>query len=626
MRSGRSSPLVERTLCLKSPKLLLLETCSGLSQLKAIHAHMVRTHIIADVFCASRLLAFCVDPPPSAPKQPLWDYAERLFSQVERPNLFMYNAMIRGSAGGGNPPRSLYLYRQMQGRGIQPDNLTYPFVLKACGRWCCGEAGRLVHCRVLRRGFELDGFVQSSLLHMYASWGDAGAASRVFGEIKLPDVVIWTSMIDVYGKCGDIDSARQMFDKMPERNVVTWSSMICAYTKNENFSEALDLFHVMESEKVVPNEAAMVSVLSSCASLGALEQGERAHEYIVQNNLTSNLILGTALVNMYAKCGDVQQAIRIFEQLPEKDWLSWTTVIAGLAMHGYARMSLDYFSKMVKARVTPREITFTAVLSACSHGGLVERGFELFESMKKDYRMEPRKEHYGCMVDLLGRAGRLEEAEKFVLKLPVKPDASIWGALLGACRIHKNVEMGKRVGKILTMLQPEHSGYYVLMSNIYATASQWEGVTELRHAMSERGVKKSPGHSLLEMDGRVHRFVMGDKSHPEIEKIEEMWEEIVGRIRSIGYVGNTSDVLFDIEEEEKESALAKHSEKLAIAFGIMKTGTGSVIRIIKNLRVCEDCHEVTKFVSEVYDCKFIVRDRNRFHHVMGGKCSCMDYW
>ncbi|MQM17279.1 hypothetical protein Taro_050246 [Colocasia esculenta] len=596
---------VERTLGHKSPRLVpLLEACSGLPQLKAIHAHMLRTHIFSDVFCASRLLAFCVDPPHHRhPPQPhgsplLLDYALWVFSLVDSPNLFMYNAMIRGcaraAAGDHYPLGSLHFYCQMQRRGLQPDNLTYPFVLKACGRLRCRGTGRQVHGQVVRRGFELDAHVQSSLLHMYASCGDACAARSLFDGIERPDVVLWTSMIKVYNQCGDISFARRLFDIMPERNVVTWSSMICAYTKNGHFDEALDLFRVMKLENIKANEPAMASVLSSCASLGALQQGERAHDYIVQNNLLPNLIVGTALVNMYAKCGDVGRAISIFEKLPEKDWLSWTTMIAGLAMHGYGTMAVDYLCKMIEEKLAPREITFTAVLSACSHGGLVEKGLELFESMKKDYAMDPGMEHYGCLVDLLGRAGRLEEAEKFVLGMPIQPDASVWGALLGACRIHRNAEMGERVGKILTELQPAHSGYYVLMSNVYATANQWEGVTGMRHVMRERGVNKSPGHSLIEMEGTVHRFVMGDKSHPEIGKIEEMWKEISQRIRSVGYVGNTTEVLFDIEEEEKESALAKHSEKLAVAFGLMKTGPGDTIRIIKNLRVCEDCHELSK--------------------------------
>jgi len=246
--------------------------------------------------------------------------------------------------------------------------------------------------------------------------------------------------------------------------------------------------------------------------------------------------------------------------------------------------------------------------------------------MKRVYGIEPRLEHYGCMVDLLGRAGKLEEAEKFVLEMPVKPNAPIWGALIGACRIHRNAKIAERVGKILIQLLPEHSGYYVLLSNIYAKANNWEGVNIMRGMMKDKGVKKEPGCSAIEINGKMHRFVMGDKSHPDIHKIEKKWEEIVMKIRLVGYTGNTDEALFDIDEEEKESALHRHSEKLAIAYGIMKIGAGAPIRIVKNLRVCEDCHRATKLISKVFDRELIVRDRNRFHHFKDGACSCLDFW
>ncbi|CAN1306830.1 Pentatricopeptide repeat-containing protein At5g06540 [Linum perenne] len=425
---------------------------------------------------------------------------------------------------------------------------------------------------------------------MYAHLGEIISARRVFdGSLKL-DVVSWTSMIAGYNKVGDVGSARQLFDKMPEKNV-------------------------LQSRRVRANETVMASVVASCAHLGALELGENAHDYVIRNNLTLNLILGTALVEMYSKCGAIDKANEVFEQLPEKDALSWTALISGFAMHGYANKAVDYFSKMISTGISPREITFTAVLSACSHGGLVEKGWE------------PRLEHYGCIVDLLGRAGKLEEAEKFILEMPIEPNAPIWGALLGACKIHRNADVAERVGKILMELKPDYSGYYVLLSNIFARANRWKNVETMRLAMKEKGVKKPPGYSLIEMDGVVHRFTLGDRTHPEIDRIERTWDEIVKRIRNAGYLGNTEDALFDIDEEEKESAIYRHSEKLAIAFAIMKSSDSSKpIRIVKNLRVCEDCHTATKLISRVYGRELIVRDRNRFHHFTAGACSCNDYW
>ncbi|KAK6243987.1 hypothetical protein QUC31_010396, partial [Theobroma cacao] len=414
---------------------------------------------------------------------------------------------------------------------------------------------------------------------MYSTCGDIKAANAIFQLMTCLNVVSWTSMIAGLNKVGDLQMARKLFDTMPEKNLVTWSIMICGYAKNSYFEKAVELFRVLQEEGVKANETVMVSVISSCAHLGAIEVGEKAHEYVVRNNLSLNVILGTALVDMHAKCGSIEKAIGIFEELPERDVLIWTALVAGLARHGYAERALWFFLEMVKSGLKPRDFSFTAVLSACSHGGLVGKGLELFESMKRDFGIEPSLEHYGCVVDLLGRAGRLAEAEKFVLEMPVKPNAPIWGALLGACRIHRNAEIAERVGKILIPLLPEHSGYYVLLANIYARTNRWENVENM---------------------------------------IERTWEEILKEIRLAGYTGNTSDALFDIDEEQKESALHRHCEKLAIAFGIMRTKALLPIRIVRNLRVCEDCHAATKLISKVFERELIVRDRNRFHHFRHG--------
>ncbi|KAJ6300339.1 hypothetical protein OIU76_021191 [Salix suchowensis] len=450
--------------------------------------------------------------------------------------------------------------------------------------------GIQAHGQIIRHGFDTDVYVQNSLVTMYSTLGDIKAASYIFRRISCLDVVSWTSMVAGYNKSGDVTSARKLFDKMPEKNLVTWSVMISGYAKNNFFEKALELYFLLQSKGVQANETVMVSVIASCAHLGALELGERAHDYILRNKMTVNLILGTALVDMYARCGSIDKAIWVFDQLPRRDALSWTTLIAGFAMHGYAEKALEYFSRMEKAGI------------------------------------EPRLEHYGCMVDLLGRAGKLAEAERFVNEMPMKPNAPIWGALVGACRIHKNSEIAERAGKTLIELKPEHSGYYVLLSNIYARSNKWENVENIRQMMKERGVVKPPGYTLFEMDGKVHKFTIGDKTHPEIQQIERMWEEILRKIRLAGYTGNNDDALFDIDEEEKESNIHRHSEKLAIAYAIMRSKGQDPIRIVKNLRVCEDCHTATKLISKVYERELIVRDRNRFHHFKGGACSCMDYW
>ncbi|KAM7261574.1 hypothetical protein ACFE04_020651 [Oxalis oulophora] len=610
---------VLNTLKLKHPKLLLLQSCTTLSHLKIIHGHMIRSHTIFDVFAASRLITACIETR-------FLDYAFRLFAQIQTPNLFIYNAFIRGFSGTKTPQKSIHFHAKLLNQGLLPDYLTYTFLVKASIHMGSIQLGVQLHTQILKFGFFNDAFVQNSLLNLYSTFGDIKAATYIFRTMSKLDVVSWTSMIDGYNQCGDVASARELFDRMPHKNLVSWSVMISGYARNNQFDKAIELFEFLKSQGVRANETVMVSVISSCANLGALEIGESAHDYVVRNNITVNLILGTALVDMYAKCGSIEMSIQVFEQLSERDSVSWTTLIAGLAMHGWANKALWYFSEMVSSGQTPRDITFTAVLSACSHGGLVEKGLEIFNNMKSDYNIEPRLEHYGCVVDLLGRAGKLAEAEKFILEMPVKPNAPIWGALLGACRIHKNAKMAEKAGEMLIQLQPQHSGYYVLQSNIHAHTNKWENVESIRQVMKVKGVKKQPGYSLIELDGKVHSFTMGDKTHPEIEKIKKKWEEILCRIRVVGYAGNTAEAFFDIDEEEKESALHSHSEKLAIAYGIMKTKAGTTIRIVKNLRVCEDCHTATKLISKVFERELIVRDRNRFHHFREGVCSCKDYW
>ncbi|KAJ8754453.1 hypothetical protein K2173_005614 [Erythroxylum novogranatense] len=614
-----SSSLVLSKLKLQNPKLALIESTSTLSDLKVIHGYMLRTFTFFDLFSASRLIFSAVD-------KKLLDYAVQIFFQIQSPNIFIYNAFIRGYSGNQNPEQSFHFYVQSQREGLFPDNLTYPFLVKACTQLGSINVGIQAHVHVIKYGFESDVYVQNSLVNMYATLGDVKAASYIFRTMSLLDVASWTSMIAGYSKCGDVLSARRLFDRMPEKNLVSWGTMISGYAKNNLFDKAIELYEALQFEGVKANETIMVSVISSCAHLGALELGERAHDYVLRNEMEVNLILGTALVDMYARCGSIDKAIKVFEELPVRDVLSWTALIAGFAMHGFAEKALEYFSQMLLTGLVPRDITFTAVLSACSRGGLVGKGKEMFESMKRDYGIDPRLEHYGCMVDLLGRAGKLAEAEKFILEMPVKPNAPVWGALLGACRIHRNASIAERVGKILIQLQPEHSGYYVVLSNIYARTNRWDNVEIVRQMMKEKGVKKPPGYSLIELDGKVHNFTTGDKTHPEIKMIERMWEEILRKIRLVGYIGNTTDALFDVDEEEKENNLHRHSEKLAIAYGIMRTEDCTPIRIVKNLRVCEDCHTATKLISKVYKRELIVRDRSRFHHFKSGICSCIDYW
>ncbi|KAI3957299.1 hypothetical protein MKW92_004196, partial [Papaver armeniacum] len=276
--------------------------------------------------------------------------------------------------------------------------------------------------------------------------------------------------------------------------------------------------------------------------------------------------------------------------------------------------------------ITPDHISYLAVLCSCSHMGSVEKGFHYFNSMVEVHGIKPELDHYTCMVDLLGRAGLLEEAERFINTMPITPDNVTWGALLSACRTHSNAEMGQRVGNYLIESDPGHDGRYVLLSNIYAVSSKGDCVEEIQRTMRRRRIKRVPGCSSIEVDGIVHEFVAGDRSHDKTGEIYSVWEEMVTEIKKLGYAPETKGVVFDVEEEEKETVVGYHSEKLAVAFGFISKESGSVLRIVKNIRICSDCHSAIKLVSKVFKNKIVVRDRRRFHHFEDGFCSCNDYW
>lgn len=423
-----------------------------------------------------------------------------------------------------------------------------------------------------------------------------------------------------------MDTARRLFDLMDCRDVVAWSAMISGYSQASRCREALDLFHEMQKANIDPNEITMVSILSSCAVLGALETGKWVHFFIKKKRMKLTVTLGTALMDFYAKCGSVESSIEVFGKMPVKNVLSWTVLIQGLASNGQGKRALEYFYLMLEKNVEPNDVTFIGVLSACSHAGLVDEGRDLFVSMSRDFGIEPRIEHYGCMVDILGRAGLIEEAFQFIKNMPIQPNAVIWRTLLASCKVHKNVEIGEESLKQLIILEPTHSGDYILLSNIYASVGRWEDALKVRGEMKEKGIKKTPGCSLIELDGVIHEFFAEDNVHSQSEEIYNAIEDMMKQIKSAGYVPNTAEARLDAEEDDKESSVSHHSEKLAIAFGLIKSPPGTTIRITKNLRVCTDCHNATKLVSKVFNREIVVRDRTRFHHFKEGSCSCNDYW
>lgn len=560
---------------------------------------------------------------------------------MDLPNCFSFNTLIRALSDSNQPDDpfdALLLFVEMlQCETVQPNRFTFPSVLKTCGKTGSLKEGKQVHGVVIKYGLESDAFVLSNLVRMYVMCGVMNDAyilfnANVCGETTMKmnmrsgDVVLWNVMVDGYIRLGEIKAAKDLFDGMPGRSVVSWNSMISGFAQNGYFKEAIELFREMQIGDVSPNYVTLVSILPAVSRLGALELGEWVHIYAVRNEIKIDAVLGSALIDMYSKCGNIENGFRVFHRLPQRNVITWNAIIGGLALNGRAKDAIDHFQKLQLAGISPSDVTYIGVLSACSHAGLVQVGRSIFNQMLQDDGVTPRIEHYGCMVDLLGRAGLLQEAEELILSMPFEPDDVILKALLGACKKHGNIEIGKRVGELLMEMSPDDSGSYVALSNMYAASGNWEGVSEVRMKMKEMDIRKDPGCSWIELDGVIHEFLVEDDNHPKAREIHMMLEEMTNQLRFVGYRPNTSQVLLHMDNTEKASALHYHSEKIAVAFGLISTNPETLLRVVKNLRICDDCHSSMKLFSKIYNRRITVRDRKRFHHFENGSCSCMDYW
>lgn len=485
----------------------------------------------------------------------------------------------------------------------KPDALTCSFFLKACARALARIESLQIHARVLKCGFDAD-------------------------------ILLQTTLLDAYAKCGDLDNACKLFDEMSKRDIACWNALISGLAQGNRPYEALKLFDRMSEGSyggrgvMMPNEITVLGALSACSQLGAIREGDKVYDYVRKNNLDENVIVCNAVIDMYAKCGMVEKAHSVFEGMRcSRSVITWNTMIMGFAMDGNGMKAMELFSRMTGGRLGPKadEVTFLAALCACNHAGMVDEGVQLFELMEK-HGVSKNMKHYGSVVDLLGRAGRLDEAYKIAESMHMPPDAVLWQTLLGASKTYGNVEMAEKASRKLVEMGSSACGDFVLLSNVYAAHERWNDVGRVRDAMKNREVKKVPGISYTEMNGVVFQFYNGDKSHPNWRDIYKKLEEITFRIREFGYEPETNYVLHDIGNEEKENALSYHSEKLALAFGLISTDDGSPININKNLRICGDCHVVMKLVSTLYGREIIVRDRTRFHRFKEGSCSCKDFW
>lgn len=420
---------------------------------------------------------------------------------------------------------------------MPPDTYTFPFVLKVVTRLSAIRWGTQIHCQTLLTGLDYDVHVVIALVQMYSSCGCLGDAHQLFDGVNFRNVALWNAMIAGYAKVGEVDKARGLLEHMPQchRNVISWTCVIAGYAQMDRPNEAIEVFRRMQLENVEPDEIAMLAVLSACADLGALQLGEWVHNYVGNRGLNQTVPLKNALIDMYAKSGKIGKAFQIFEDMKNKSVVTWTTMISGFALHGLGREAIEMFSRMQRDGVKPNDITFIAILSACAHVGLVKLCVWCFNTMRSTYGIKPKVEHYGCLIDSLGRAGFLHEAQELVRRMPFEANAAVWGSLLAASNIHRDLELGVCALQHLIKLEPYNSGNYVLLCNMYSSLGRWDESRMARKMMRDKDVKKMPGGSFIELNNRVYEFIAGDTSHPQFSMIEELLFGVDGKLKMIEY-------------------------------------------------------------------------------------------
>ncbi|XP_017982165.1 PREDICTED: pentatricopeptide repeat-containing protein At2g22070 [Theobroma cacao] len=573
-----------------------------------------------------------------------------------------YNTVIAGLAGSGFSNKALEVFARMNKEEFEPTEYTHVSVLNACSRLLDLRKGKQIHGRIVVGDLGKNVFVWNALTDMYAKCGEIDRARWLFDRIRDKNIVSWNSMISGYLKNGQpekcidlfrkmqvgglkpdevtvsnvlgayfqrglIDEASKIFGMIKNKDKVCWTTMIVGYAQNGKEEDALNLFGKMLLEGVNPDNFTISSVVSSCARLASLCHGQVVHGKAIHFGVDDDLLVSSALVDMYCKCGVTRDAWVVFDMIPSRNVVSWNAMIAGYAQNGQDLKALALYEKLLQENLKPDSITFVAVLSACSHAGLIEEGRRYFDSISEQHSLVPTLDHYACMINLLGRSGCMREAVDLIKNMPHEPNSLIWSTLLSVCVIKGDIKHGEMAAKCLFGLEPHNAGPYIMLSNMYATCGRWEDVASVRSLMKIKNVKKFAAYSWIEIDNEVHKFVSEDRSHPETEIIYEELSRLIKKSKEAGFMPDTKLVLHNVVEEEKFASICYHSEKLALAFGLIKKPRATTpIRIMKNIRVCGDCHLFMKFASKIIGRPIILRDSNRFHHFVGGSCSCKDYW
>ncbi|VFQ84502.1 unnamed protein product [Cuscuta campestris] len=568
----------------------LLSSCSALSDLKfgvQVHSNVLRGGFGSNLFVQSALVdmyAKCGD----------LSSARKELESMSFDHIVSWNAMMLGCVNHGFPNMALSLFKDMVSRDMDTDNFTYPSVINSLALLKDATNGKCIHCSVIKTGY--DGYR-----------------------------LVANALVDMYAKQAELVCAREVFEGIMDKDVVSWTSLVTGYAHNCMHEESLKLFReMMSSADVTPDPVIFSSVLSSCAEIAVLDLGRQIHARYMKSGLTTSASVDNTLVAMYANCGSLEDADRVFDSMRSRSVITWTARIIGYAQNGRGEESVRLYDSMICEGIEPDVVAFIGLLFACSRAGLVELGRSHFESMEPVYGIKPGPNHYACMTDLLARAGKTQEAME--LAADAGPDATVWKALLSACGVHGDVPAAEKAAAVLFELNPEDAAPYVMMSNIYSAAGRWDESSRVRGRMRASGARKERSYSWIETNGAVHKFLSGDRDHPKAGEVFAKVEDVLRAIEEAGYVPDMNCALHDINDEGRRESLAYHSEKLAVAFGLLYVPEGAAIRVYKNLRVCGDCHAAMKFISKVFQRHIILRDSNYFHHFRLGTCSCRDYW
>ncbi|WCJ40639.1 Tetratricopeptide repeat (TPR)-like superfamily protein [Euphorbia peplus] len=664
----------------------ILRSCGGARDVergREIHCHVIRFGFEMDVSVINALITMYV-------KCGRVGLARLVFDKMSVRDRISWNAIISGYFENRECMEGLKLFFLMRELSIDPDLMTMTSVISACELLGDDRLGRGIHGFVMRTEYGNDASVYSSLIQMYSSFGYWKEAERVFTGTESKNVVSWTAMIsgyehnmlhekaletyknmelegiipdeitiacvlsscaclgaldigirlhelaektglisyiivsnsliDMYSKCKCIDKALEVFHRIPDKNVISWTSIISGLRMNNRSIEALIFFRQMK-HILKPNSVTLISVLAACARIGAVMCGKEIHSYALKNGLASEGFLPNAILDMYVRCGRMRLALNQFKSR-QKDVAAWNILLRGYAQRRQGQFVVELFNRMMKSKIDPDDVTYIALLCACSRSGMVKEGLDYFNNMKLK-GIDPNLKHYACVVDLLGRAGKLEEAYEFIEEMPIKPDAAIWGALLNACRLHKEVQLGELAAQHIFKENTESIGYYILLCNLYADSSRWDELAKVRRIMKEEGLIVDPGCSWVEVKGRVHAFLSGDSFHPQIKEIDAVLNGFYEKMKAAGFNSEEYSCADEVETS-RANVLCGHSERLAIAFGLINTAPGTPILVTKNLYMCQSCHRTINFISKIVRREISVRDTEQFHHFRDGTCSCGD--